>query len=372
MCPRASRARSSWVAQLSSSSSRAALARAEGGIAGAVFVSGESGIGKTRLLRELEDRAADRGVRTMRGECPAFGAGELAYAPIASALRRLERELEPAAFEALVGPARGELARLVPEWASAAAQSDPTASGDAFAQARLFGRLRGLLDQLAADAPLLVAVEDLHWADRSTLELLSSLLRGLRDERVLLVCTYRSDELHRRHPLRPFVSEEERREGVQRVELEPFSPAELAAQVAGHPRRRRRSRARRAAARALRGQRVLRRGAAGRLWRRGRPAAFHPPRAPGAAAGGRAARRARGAARGRRRRRAGRPSAARHRHRPARAGAARCAARRRDPPRARRTTATATPSATPCWRRRPTPTCSRESGPRCTWRSPRP
>ena len=211
----------------------AALARAEGGVAGAVFVSGESGIGKTRLLRELEDRAADRGVRTMRGECPAFGAGELAYAPIASALRRLERELEPEAFEALVGPARGELARLVPEWASASAQSDRTASGDAFAQARLFGRLRGLLDQLAADAPLLVAVEDLHWADRSTLELLSSLLRGLRDERVLLVCTYRSDELHRRHPLRPFVSEEERREGVQRVELEPFSPAELAAQVAG-------------------------------------------------------------------------------------------------------------------------------------------
>ena len=211
----------------------AALARAEGGVAGAVFVCGESGIGKTRLLRELERRAADRGARVMRGECPAFGAGELAYAPIASALRRLERELEPVAFEAFVGPAREELARLVPEWSAATMPSDAAASGDAFAQARLFGMLRGLLDRVAADAPLLVAVEDLHWADRSTLELLSSLLRGLRDERVLLVCTYRSDELHRRHPLRPFVAEEERREGVQRVELEPFSPAELAAQVAG-------------------------------------------------------------------------------------------------------------------------------------------
>ena len=211
----------------------AAFARAEGGVAGAAFVCGESGIGKTRLLRELERRAADRGARVLRGECPAFGAGELAYAPIASALRRLERELAPEAFEALVGPGRGELARLVPEWGAAAAQSDSAAPGDAFAQARLFGMLRGLLDRLAADAPVLFAVEDLHWADRSTLELLSSLLRGVRNERVLLVCTYRSDELHRRHPLRPFVAEEERREGVQRFELEPFSPAELAAQVAG-------------------------------------------------------------------------------------------------------------------------------------------
>ena len=211
----------------------AAFSRAEGGVAGAAFVCGESGIGKTRLLRELERRAADRGARVLRGECQALGAGEQAYAPIASALRRLARELEPPAFETLVGPARGELARLVPEWGSTAAPSDRAAHSDASAQAWLFWTLRGLLDRLAADGALLFAVEDLHWADRSTLELLSLLLRGLRDERVLLVCTYRSDALHRRHPLRPFVAEEERREGVQRFELEPFSPTELAAQVAG-------------------------------------------------------------------------------------------------------------------------------------------
>ena len=212
----------------------AALSRAEGGVAGAAFVCGESGIGKTRLLRELERRAADRGARVLRGECQAFGAGEQAYAPIASALRRLARELEPEAFETLVGPARGELARLVPERGAMAAQSDPCRARRRVSPGlRCSGMLRGLLDRLAADAALLFAVEDLHWADRSTLELLSSLLRGLRDERVLLVCTYRSDALHRRHPLRPFVAEEERREGVQRFELEPFSPTELAAQVAG-------------------------------------------------------------------------------------------------------------------------------------------
>ena len=211
----------------------AALGRAERGEAGAVFLAGESGVGKTRLLRELERLAADRGARVLRGDCAAFGAGELAYAPLAAALRRLGRELDPAAREELLGPARDALAPLLPELSATEPARAPTAGGDAFAQSRLFGLLRALLDRLAAEAPVLFAIEDLHWADRSTLEFLGSLLRGLRDERLLLVCTYRSDELHRRHPLRPFLAEEERRELVQRVELEPFSRAELAAQVGG-------------------------------------------------------------------------------------------------------------------------------------------
>ena len=213
----------------------AALDRAADGSATAAFVSGESGVGKTRLLRELEGIAAERGARVVRGDCPAFGAGELAYAPIAAALRGLARELDPVAFDALVGPGRERLAGLLPELGPAAiAGVEAGATTDAdLAQARLFGVLRGLLDRLAADGTLLFAIEDLHWADRSTLEFLSSLLRGLRHERLLLVCTYRSDELHRRHPLRPFLAEEERREGVRRIELEPFSPAELATQVAG-------------------------------------------------------------------------------------------------------------------------------------------
>jgi DNA-binding CsgD family transcriptional regulator len=216
----------------------AALERTERGEAGAVFVAGESGVGKTRLLRELERRAVARGARVLRGECLAFGAGELPYAPIAGALRGLARELGPAAFDEVAGPARGELARLLPELSAprplAGEQgADMTAIGEPLAQSRLFGLLRGLLDRLATEAPVVFAIEDLHWADRSTLEFLSSLLRGLRDERLLVVCTYRSDELHRRHPLRPFLAEEERREIVERVEVAPFSVPELKAQVAG-------------------------------------------------------------------------------------------------------------------------------------------
>ena len=212
---------------------QAALDRAERGVAAAVFVGGESGVGKTRLLRELERLAADRGARVLRGDCAAFGAGELAYAPIAAALRRLGRELDPAAFDELLGPDRGVLAPLLPELSATEPARETPAGSEALAQARLFGQLRALLDRLAGEALVLFAIEDIHWADRSTLEFLSSVLQGLRDERLLLVCTYRSDELHRSHPLRPFLAEEERREVVERLEVGAFSQAELAEQVAG-------------------------------------------------------------------------------------------------------------------------------------------
>jgi DNA-binding NarL/FixJ family response regulator/tetratricopeptide (TPR) repeat protein len=214
---------------------QAALERAAGGDAAAVFVAGESGVGKTRLLRELQRRAEEAGARVLRGDCVAFGAGELPYSPIAGALRSLMRELGPEGFDELVGPRRGELARLLPELGGEPdAEGDGmTATGEPLAQARLFGLLRALLDQLGADAPVVFVIDDLQWADRSTLEFLSSLLRGLRDERLLIVCTYRSDELHRRHPLRPFLAEEERREHTERLELARFSVPELAQQVAG-------------------------------------------------------------------------------------------------------------------------------------------
>jgi DNA-binding CsgD family transcriptional regulator/tetratricopeptide (TPR) repeat protein len=215
---------------------QAALERAAAGEAAAVFVAGESGVGKTRLMRELERRADAAGARVLRGDCVAFGAGELPYAPIAGALRGLARERGPEAFDELVGARREELARLLPELAAgplAGGDEGLAATGEPLEQARLFALLRALLDRLAAEAPVVFVVDDLHWADRSTLEFLSSLLRGMRDERLLVICTYRSDELHRRHPLRPFLAEEERREDVERLDLAPFSRDELAAQVGG-------------------------------------------------------------------------------------------------------------------------------------------
>ena len=95
-----------------------------------------------------------------------------------------------------------------------------------------------LLARLSELAPLLLVIEDLHWADRSTRDLLAFLVRTLRGGRVALVASYRSDELHRRHPLRPLLAELVRLPDLERIELAPFGRAELAEHlqaVAGQP-----------------------------------------------------------------------------------------------------------------------------------------
>ena len=80
---------------------------------------------------------------------------------------------------------------------------------------------------------MLLAIEDFHWADGGTRDFITFLVRSAREERVCLVVTYRSDELHRRHPLRPLLAELERASGVERIGLERFSRAEVAAQLEG-------------------------------------------------------------------------------------------------------------------------------------------
>ncbi|NEA27495.1 ATP-binding protein, partial [Actinomadura bangladeshensis] len=99
-------------------------------------------------------------------------------------------------------------------------------------QQRLFGAVLGLLGELGRDRPVLLVLEDLHWADRSTRHLLTFLSRVLQRERVCLVGTYRSDDLHRRHPLRPVVAELLRLPNVTGIEVPPFGPGETAEYLA--------------------------------------------------------------------------------------------------------------------------------------------
>jgi DNA-binding CsgD family transcriptional regulator/tetratricopeptide (TPR) repeat protein len=206
-----------------------ALARAADGQPAALLIAGDSGVGKTRLVGEYRERAQAAGARVLTGDCVELGEGELPYAPIVGALRELQRELGTDAVIELAGQGRAELARLLPE------AGDPAAASrdEEFAQARLFEMLLGVLGRLADQAALVLVIEDLHWADRSTRDFLSFLLRATRRERLALIGTYRSDELHRRHPLRPFLANVERLEGVQRVEVQPFSRLELTAQLLG-------------------------------------------------------------------------------------------------------------------------------------------
>jgi DNA-binding CsgD family transcriptional regulator/tetratricopeptide (TPR) repeat protein len=198
-----------------------------------LLVGGEAGIGKTRLLAEFTTRARQAGARVLTGACLHVGEGALAYAPISQALRQLVRELDPATLEQVVGAGRAELTRLVPDLGQDE-PSEPAVGG--LVRGRLFAGLLGVLEQLAAERPLVLAVEDLHWADQSTLDLLAFLVVNLTEGAVVLVGTYRSDEpdrYRRLRRLRRLLAELDRRPQVERVELGRLDRTELGTLVAG-------------------------------------------------------------------------------------------------------------------------------------------
>jgi ATP/maltotriose-dependent transcriptional regulator MalT len=206
----------------------AAMRDASDGRPSLAFIAGESGVGKTRLLGELERLALSVDARVLSGDCVALGEDELPYAPIVAALRTLTRDGDPVLDE--LGPAtRAGLASLFPELAPS--HSVPAQDRDAPPQARVFEGLLTLLERLGREDPVLLAIEDLHWADASTRAFLAFLARSLSTERVLLVASYRSDELHRRHPLRPLMAELERAPRSRRIELVPLTRDELAEQL---------------------------------------------------------------------------------------------------------------------------------------------
>ena len=188
-----------------------------------VLLGGESGVGKTRLVGEFEQRLADEDALVLRGEGVQQGETELPYAPLLSALRPLARARHPA-LASLGAGTRAQLAALLPALDDGRPRSDAL---DPSAQLRLFEALLELLDVLSDGRPLALVLEDVHWADRSTRTFVGFLARSLRRERVLLLLTFRTDELHRRHPLRPLLSELERLERTRRVDLGRFDRAEL-------------------------------------------------------------------------------------------------------------------------------------------------
>ncbi len=201
---------------------------AHGGDAAFALIGGEAGVGKTRFVSELAARASAAGFTVLVGHCIELGAEGLPLAPLVDALRALARSTPADELAGLLGPARGGLARLLPELDPDAAGGLP--SGDVQA-AQLLELVLGLISRLSAASPVMLILEDLHWADQSTLELLAFLVRSLRDVRVLLLATYRSDELHRRHPLRPLLTGWERVRSMRRIELRRFDRDEVAAQL---------------------------------------------------------------------------------------------------------------------------------------------
>ncbi|WP_370105917.1 AAA family ATPase [Streptacidiphilus sp. BW17] len=209
-----------------------ALQRADGGQPQVLLIGGEAGVGKTRLLEEFQHAAEARGASVVVGGCLEIGAEGLPFAPFATVLRRLHRgELGPGLELAAVGR-ESSLARLLPDMLPDLGEAPPEAH-DEYARARLFDHTAQLFEQLTAERTLVLAVEDLHWSDRSTRELFAFLVRTLHRARLVLLGTYRTDDLHRRHPVRPYLAELERLRTVQRLELPRLAQREVARQLAG-------------------------------------------------------------------------------------------------------------------------------------------
>ena len=204
-----------------------ALSRAIAGEPATVLVGGEAGVGKSRLVQELVGHARDEGVRSLVGGCVELDGAGIPFAPLVDMLRALARDMPTGELDALLGSARAEIGRLVPELddglgASVGGEREPS---------RILELILGLIGRLAAERPLLLVFEDVQWADRSTLDLIGLLVAGVRGRPLLLVFTVRSDELHRAHPFRRMGARWEQQRAVERLELDRLAPQEVAAQM---------------------------------------------------------------------------------------------------------------------------------------------
>ncbi|MGY4389369.1 helix-turn-helix transcriptional regulator [Streptomyces sp. TE12347] len=204
-----------------------ALTRAAGREPQAMLIGGEAGVGKTRLTEEFLCEADRRGAVVAVGGCVEIGAEGLPFAPFSTALRALHRLL-PEELAAAAAGQEDELARILPELGDT-----PRGPHDEESTARLFELTARMLERLAADRTVVLVLEDLHWADTSTRHLLSYLFRTLVSGRLVVVATYRADDVHRRHPLRPLLAELDRLRTVRRIELSRFNRAEVRRQLAG-------------------------------------------------------------------------------------------------------------------------------------------
>ena len=219
--------------------------RAAAGRPSTVLLAGDAGVGKSRLLEELAGRATARGLRVLVGHCVDLGDVGLSYLPFVDLLRPVAAD--PALSGALDRhPLLADLLTGRARTAPGPSAVDPADLGRPLLPAsrppgrpvddgrlQLFESVAALLGELAAEQPLLVVLEDLHWADRSSRDLLRYLLARLVDEPIAVVASYRADDLHRRHPLRPLLAELVRLPGVERLQLAALPDADVEVLVRG-------------------------------------------------------------------------------------------------------------------------------------------
>ncbi|WP_169736536.1 ATP-binding protein, partial [Promicromonospora kroppenstedtii] len=192
-----------------------ALAAVRSGDSRSVVVAGEAGIGKTRLLDELVSRAGD--VTVVTGQCADEGSGPLPYAALVGLLNGVVRTTGHETVIASAGPSAGALSVLAPQLVA----PTPDAGAD-----RVPEVLTDLLAGLAGERPVIVVIEDLHWSDDVTRAVALRLARTAPPG-VLLLLTYRSDDVGRAHPLRVVLAELDRARLTTRLELTRLGEAEV-------------------------------------------------------------------------------------------------------------------------------------------------
>jgi len=199
----------------------AVVASASAAAPGVVILGGDAGVGKTRLLSELIASASADGVWCLVGHSVDLGDTPPPYLPFTEAFTRLAAEHPEIADQLFAGlPA---LSRLLP--GRSAPGQVPVERGE------LFDSVLGALVGLAAERPVALLIEDVHWADQATRDLLGFLFTRLHADRIAIIVSYRSDDLHRRHPLRRTLAEWSRLPAVSRVYLDPLGAEDVRALV---------------------------------------------------------------------------------------------------------------------------------------------
>ncbi|MBX5199945.1 AAA family ATPase [Rhizobium sp. NZLR1] len=206
----------------------AAFRDVSGGRQRSFLLGAEAGGGKSRLVEEFADRLSGRAL-FLKGGCIEQRESALPYAPVTAVLHELVQLRGAPSARSLVG-AEGarELAWLLPEFGETSERYDA-----GIARARLFEALRKLFEELAREMPLVLVVEDIHWADQTTCDLLRFLAARLRKIRLMLIVTYRPEETSGSNALRTTIADLSLSEGAEVLKLPRLTRAEVAAQLKG-------------------------------------------------------------------------------------------------------------------------------------------
>ena len=209
----------------------AALETVSSGTGRLVLVAGEAGIGKSRLVEELAARASTRGLSVVWGRC--YEEGAAAFWPWREVVRSAADHAAPDIVAAALNASGSDIARVVPEVKALVSDTDaPPALDPEEARLRLYDALTVFFKRLTHHHPFVVVLEDVHWADPPSLQLLGFLAAHLRDSRLLVAVTYRDTEVEAASPLAACLASLARHPIVERVVLPGLSPHQVACLVA--------------------------------------------------------------------------------------------------------------------------------------------